>query len=76
MVQVVTGDSQEEVMIFRYRHTLHHNIYIIMDQECWHPHTRGPLTIMIVFSIDVFKLGLASHNDPSAGTSFSPICFL
>ena len=33
-VQVVTGDSQEEVMIFRYRqtdrHTLHHNIYIII----------------------------------------------
>ena len=32
-VQVVTGDSQEEVLIFRYkqtdRHTLHHNIYII-----------------------------------------------
>ena len=28
-VQVVTGDSQEEVMIFRYRQTeLHHNIYI------------------------------------------------
>ena len=29
---MVTGDSQEEVMIFRYRqrdrHTLHHNIYI------------------------------------------------
>ena len=23
------GDSQEEVMIFRYTHTLHHNIYII-----------------------------------------------
>ena len=29
MVQVVTGDSQEEVMIFRDTHTLHHNIYII-----------------------------------------------
>ena len=29
-VQVVTGDSQEEVMIFRHRHTLHHNIYIII----------------------------------------------
>ena len=30
-VQVVTGDSQEEVMIFRYRQTeLHHNIYIII----------------------------------------------
>ena len=29
-VQVVTGDSQEEVMIFRYTHTLHHNIYIII----------------------------------------------
>ena len=27
---VVTGDSQEEVMIFRYTHTLHHNIYIII----------------------------------------------
>ena len=28
-VQVVTGDSQEEVMIFRYKHTdTHHNIYI------------------------------------------------
>ena len=30
MVQVVTGDSQEEVIIFRYTQTeLHHNIYII-----------------------------------------------
>ena len=30
-VQVVTGDSQEELMIFRYRQTeLHHNIYIII----------------------------------------------
>ena len=32
MVQVVTGDSQEEVMIFRdrqtHKHTLHHNIHI------------------------------------------------
>ena len=28
-VQVVTGDSQEEVIIFRDRQTLHHNIYII-----------------------------------------------
>ena len=39
------------------------------------PH-KVTIVIMIVFSIDVFKLGLASHNDPSAGTSFSPICFL
>ena len=30
VVQVVTGNSQEEVMIFRYTHTLHHNIYIII----------------------------------------------
>ena len=30
MVQVVTGDSQEEVMIFRDKQTLHHNIYIII----------------------------------------------
>ena len=34
MVQVVTGDSQEEVIIFRDRQTdrqtLHHNIYIII----------------------------------------------
>ena len=33
MVQVITGDSQEEVIIFRDRQTdrqtLHHNIYII-----------------------------------------------
>ena len=30
-VQVVTGDSQEEVIIFRYTQTeLHHNIYIII----------------------------------------------
>ena len=28
MVQVVTGDSKEEVMIFRDKQTLHHNIYI------------------------------------------------
>ena len=30
MVQVVTGDSQEEVLIFRDKQTLHHNIYIII----------------------------------------------
>ena len=31
MIQVVTGDSQEEVIIFRYRQTeLHHNIYIVV----------------------------------------------
>ena len=31
VVQVVTGDSKEEVMIFRDRQTeLHHNIYIII----------------------------------------------
>ena len=29
VVQVVSGDSQEEVMIFRDRQTLHHNIYIV-----------------------------------------------
>ena len=29
VVQVVTGDSQEEVLIFRDKQTLHHNIYII-----------------------------------------------
>ena len=28
VVQVVTGDSQEKVMIFRDKQTLHHNIYI------------------------------------------------
>ena len=26
---MVTGDSQEEVLIFRDKQTLHHNIYII-----------------------------------------------
>ena len=35
-VQVVTGDSQEEVMIFRYRQTLHHNIYHHHHHN--HPH--------------------------------------
>ena len=34
VVQVITGDSQEEVMIFCYKHTdkqtLHHYIYIII----------------------------------------------
>ena len=34
MVQVVTGDSQEEVIIFRYRQTeLHHNIYININNN-------------------------------------------
>ena len=28
MVQVVKGDSKEEVIIFRDTQTLHHNIYI------------------------------------------------
>ena len=32
MVQVVTGDSQEKVMIFRDKQTLHHNIYIMILQ--------------------------------------------
>ena len=27
---MVTGDYKEEVMIFRYKQTLHHNIYIII----------------------------------------------
>ena len=27
---MVTGDSKEEVMIFRDKQTLHHNIYIII----------------------------------------------
>ena len=30
VVQVVTGDSQEKVMIFRDKQTLHHNIYIVI----------------------------------------------
>ena len=34
MVQVVTGDSQEEVIIFRDKQTdMHHNIYIIMRKR-------------------------------------------
>ena len=44
VVQVVTGDSQEEVMIFRDRQTLHHNIYII---------TNIILTIIITIIINI-----------------------
>ena len=37
-VQVVTGDSQEEVLIFRDTQThMHHNIYIVMPSPL-HPH--------------------------------------
>ena len=39
VVQVVTGDSQEEVLIFRDKQTLHHNIYIIIN------------TIIVIISI-------------------------
>ena len=39
---MVTGDSQEEVMIFRYTHTLHHNIYIITQVNiCRRPARPG-----------------------------------
>ena len=41
-VQVVTGDSQEEVMIFRYTHTLHHNIYIIITTTHLNADRTGP----------------------------------
>ena len=38
--QVVTGDSKEEVIIFRDKHTLHHNIYIIIFTiNACHDHT-------------------------------------
>ena len=40
---MVTGDSQEEVIIFRDRQTLHHNIYIIMI-------TTKIITIIITIS--------------------------
>ena len=33
MVQVVTGDSQEEVIIFRYRHTNRHCIIIYISSS-------------------------------------------
>ena len=40
MVQLVTGDSQEEVLIFvTNRHTLHHNIYIVIGGH-WGTMTR------------------------------------
>ena len=49
MIQVVTGDSQEEVMIFRDKHThtqtLHHDIYII--------------TIIITVNFVVFQFNIA-----------------
>ena len=58
-VQVVTGDSQEEVIIFRDRqtdrHTLHHNTYIVIV-----------IIIVIIIPISVFivafcALGLLVH---------------
>ena len=67
MVQVVTGDSQEEVIIFRYRQTdllrkcsffvtntqtLHHNIYIIT-------------IIIIIIAIQHLRRGSAAGVRPS-----------
>ena len=41
MVQVVTGDSQEEVIIFRYRHTNRHCIIIYISSSSSLPKSRG-----------------------------------
>ena len=46
MVQVVTGDSQEEVLIFRDRQTLHHYIYININM----------MLIMTIFVMMVIML--------------------
>ena len=43
VVQVVTGDSLEKVMIFRDKQTLHHNKYIIT------------ITIIIIIIIIIIK---------------------
>ena len=40
MVQVVTGDSQEEVIIFRDKHTLQYNIYYHHDHHDCHDHSH------------------------------------
>ena len=50
---MVTGDSQEKVMIFRYkqtnRQTLHHNIYIVATLIfIILIHHRHPVTIILV----------------------------
>ena len=50
VVQVVTGDSQEEVLIFRDKQTLHHNIYIII------------LTIIIIIVSVAFIIVLQSSS--------------
>ena len=44
---MVTGDSQEEVLIFRDTQTLHHNIYIILT---------------IVITIAIIKIVLTSQG--------------
>ena len=45
VIQVVTADSQEEVLIFRDKQTLHHNIYII---------TLIIITIIIIIILNIF----------------------
>ena len=45
VVQVVTGDSKEEVLIFRDKQTLHHNIYIIISHPCHHGHKHYHLLL-------------------------------
>ena len=50
---MVTGDSQEEVMIFRYTQTLHHNIYIIIET----------IKISVVINTKVIAINLNSSPE-------------
>ena len=80
-VQVVTGDSQEEVIIFRDTQTLHHNIYIIKQVSFGLPdkkfgpaadeETRAPrkiLTITESYSLPEVKC----HNNQYFTILYSP----
>ena len=63
IVQVVTGDSQEEVMIFCYRQTdrqtLHHNIYITIVIIIV---MIVIITIIIIIILDALKAIICYHH--------------
>ena len=71
---MVTGDSQEEVLIFRYkqtdRQTLHHNIYIITRPKP--AYSRQGLADswgQDTYEVSTFLVFLTSHFAPAALSS-------
>ena len=64
VVQVVTGDSQEEVMIFRDKQTLHHNIYI-MPPSFSPPSSSSVFPKCLLPSFHILRFKRAAQLRPS-----------